>query len=92
MKAHVHPGALPPGAADPARQAMLRRWRQRLLRAVGVLLAVGLVWGVLALLHHAEGDLRQVRAPVGGSSDPLSVPMTATASATAALSFVPTVC
>ncbi|UXH77979.1 hypothetical protein [Roseateles amylovorans] len=70
MKAHAHHGALPRAPVDPDRLAQHRRWRQRLLRAVGVLLAVGLVWGALALLHHAEGDLRQVQAPAGSSLDP----------------------
>ncbi len=76
MKAPLHlPGSLAdsPPTSERRRAAARRLWRQRLMRAASIGLAVALVWAAMALLSEAEGDLRQVRAT------DLSPPVTANA-------------
>jgi hypothetical protein len=50
----------------PARRP--RRWLLLLRQAAWVLLPALLLWAVLSLMDMAEGDLRQVRAPLPGAT------------------------
>lgn len=70
MKAPLHlPGSLAEAhpTSERRRAAARRLWRQRLMRAASIALAVALVWAAMALLNEAEGDLRQVRATDPGA-------------------------
>jgi ferric-dicitrate binding protein FerR (iron transport regulator) len=58
--ARLH-GAAPPVHAQPPIAA--HRWRRLLLPAIGIVVAVLALAAAMAWLDHAEGDLRQVRAP-----------------------------
>lgn len=72
MKAPARLAGAPPRVPSDAERAAHRRWMQRLSRAGGVMLAALLVWGAMAVLNRAEGDLRQVRAPSSASNTAFS--------------------
>ena len=58
--ARLH-GAAPPVHATTPTAA--HRWRRLLLPALGIAVTVLALLAAMAWLDHAEGDLRQVRAP-----------------------------
>ncbi len=63
--ARLH-GAAPPVPSQPP--IVAQRWRRLLLPALGIAVAVLAMLLAMAWLDHAEGDLRQVRAPAVESS------------------------
>lgn len=70
--ARLH-GAAPPIPAQPPIAA--HRWRRLLLPAIGIVVAVLALLAAMAWLDHAEGDLRQVRAPTNPpSATPVASP------------------
>ncbi|WP_431260330.1 hypothetical protein ACQ86G_09380 [Roseateles chitinivorans] len=63
--ARLH-GAAPPVHAPQPLAA--HRWRRLLLPAIGIAVTALALLAAMAWLDHAEGDLRQVRAPAARPS------------------------
>ncbi|WP_431048912.1 hypothetical protein [Roseateles sp. L2-2] len=59
------------GAAPPSQPPIAaHRWRRLLLPVLGAVVGVLVLLAAMAWLDHAEGDLRQVQAPI--SATPLA--------------------
>jgi hypothetical protein len=63
--ARLH-GVAPPVTAQPP--IAVHRWRRLLMPAIGIVVTVLALLAAMAWLDHAEGDLRQVRAPSAAPS------------------------